>query len=260
MKKLGWGISVLGLVAMTAQVSAAVVCDPVSSAALKTAAVQQELMVAGFTCHAGDAYNRFVIADRPDLQKSDADLMAYFKNRDGKEAGYDSYKTKVANLAASKSASSDRYCADTAKAFHAAEGVSLKDFVAGQRLLIAAPEACAVKYDRVQEASVTGPSYALPAAPYGAPPEARLYADDRRQAMQRYADAGDVDDRYADANPSYDRAAQRYGRQNQSQDYYAPPPPAPRPARREQDYYLQGYGYGPYAWLPARPRWYGPEY
>jgi hypothetical protein len=261
MKKLGWGISVLGLMAMTAEASAGVACDPVSAAALKTAAVQQELMVAGLTCGAGSAYNHFVLADRLDLQKSDADLMAYFKKRDGKEAGYDSYKTKLANLASNKSsAEGSHFCSDTARLFRASEGASLKDFVAGQRLLIAAPEACAVKYDRVEEASVGGPSYALPAAPYGAPPTERR-ADPQYDAMRRYADADTQ--RYADSGPSYDRAAQRYDRQDQRQDYrdyYDPPPPPARPARREQDYYLQGWGYGPYAWLPARPRWYGSDY
>ena len=40
-------------------------------------------MVAGLTCQASDAYNRFVIAYRPELQKSDADLKAYFVRREG---------------------------------------------------------------------------------------------------------------------------------------------------------------------------------
>jgi hypothetical protein len=253
MKRLKWGISLLSLMAMTAQASAAMVCDQASAAALKTAAVQQELMVAGLTCHAGEAYNRFVLADRPQLQKSDADLMAYFKTRDGNEAGYDSYKTKLANLAASKSsAEGSRFCSDAARAFRASQGASLEDFVAAHRLLIAAPEACAVKYDRVEEAAVTGPSYALPAAPYGAPetaPPPRRYAGlDRRNRAE-------APRRYADARDGYAPAAQRYAQMDRRDDY--PPPPPPRRPRRAQDYYLQGWGNGPYAWLPPRPRWYG---
>ena len=65
-------------------------------------------MVAGLTCGDISAYNRFVLDYQPGLQKSDADLMAYFRNRDGSEAGYDSYKTKLANLAAGKSGADTR--------------------------------------------------------------------------------------------------------------------------------------------------------
>lgn len=164
--------SLLALLAMTAQVSAADLCDAGSAAALKTAAVQQELMVAGLTCGASAQYNRFVLSHQSELQKSDADLMAYFKSRDGgKEAGYDSYKTKLANLAAFRSAAEGaRYCAGMARDFAAAQGVSLQDFVTGRQLLIAAPEACAVKYDLPEVAVAGVPSYALPARPYGAAP------------------------------------------------------------------------------------------
>ena len=232
--KLGhWSVSVLALMAMTAQASAAAICDQKTAAALKTAAVQQELMVACLTCHASAAYNRFVLTDQPQLQQSDADLMAYFKTRDGNEAGYDSYKTKLANLAAGREASDDAFCAATARVFRAAEGVSLADFIAGQHLLIAAPEACAVKYDRVEEAAVNGPSYDLPAAPYGAPPPPAR--------------------RYAENDQSYDR------RNDDRRAYDAPPP---RPAQREQDYYGQRW-YGPDGWAPPPPpprRWYQGAY
>ncbi len=227
-----WSISFLALMAMTVDASAAVICDQKAAAALKTAAVQQELMVAGLTCHAGPAYNRFVLANQPQLQKSDADLMAYFKSRDGKEAGYDTYKTKLANLAAGLEARDDGFCAATARAFQAAQGVSLAEFVAAEHLLIATPEACAVKYDRVEEAAVTGPSYNLPAAPYGAPPS----------ATRRYAD----------------NETQDYGQQSYDRQAYGPPPPP----RRQQDYYAQGW-YGPNAWMPPPPprrRWYQGAY
>jgi len=171
MKKLKTGLSFLALAAMTAQASAADLCNAGSAAALKTAAVQQELMVAGFTCGAMAQYNRFVLAYQPALQKSDADLMSYFRHRDGREAGYDTYKTKVANLAASRSAAEGgRYCQAMDRAFAAAQGQSLEEFVAQEHLLIAMPEACAVKFDMPE---VAGPSYQLPAAPYGAAPASR---------------------------------------------------------------------------------------
>jgi hypothetical protein len=149
MRFLKSGISCLALLAMTAQGYAADLCDAASSAALKTAAVQQELMVAGFTCDAGPRYNQFVTAHRAELQTSDAVLMTYFKKRDhGKEAGYDSYKTKAANLSAGRSASEGGlYCQAVAHAFDIAEHTTLADFVAREHLIIPVPDACAVKYD-----------------------------------------------------------------------------------------------------------------
>jgi hypothetical protein len=160
MSKLKTGISLLALFAMTSPGFAADLCNPGASAALKTAVIQQQLMVAGFTCGAMDQYNHFVLAHQAELRKSDAELMAYFRGRDhGREAGYDSYKTKAANLSASRSASEGgRYCDNTAREFAAAEqSRSLRDFVAGEHLLIAAPEACAIKYDMVDVAEA--PSY-----------------------------------------------------------------------------------------------------
>jgi hypothetical protein len=155
MRLLKKGLSFTALLAMTAQGYAADRCNPVASAALKTAAIQQELMVAGFTCGAGEQYNRFVSAHQLELQKSDASLMAYFKKRDhGREAGYDSYKTKAANLSANRSAKDGAlYCQAIARDFDAAEHSNLKTFIAGARLLISAPDACAVKYDRPEMAS-----------------------------------------------------------------------------------------------------------
>jgi hypothetical protein len=149
------GLSFTALLAMTAQSYAADLCDPAASAALKTAAVQQELMVAGFTCNAGPQYNHFVSAHRLELQKSDADLMAYFKKRDhGREAGYDSYKTKAANLSAGRSAADGAlYCQAIARDFAVAEHSTLKDFIAGEQLLISMHEACAVKYDHPEMAN-----------------------------------------------------------------------------------------------------------
>jgi hypothetical protein len=78
--------------------------------ALKTAAVQQQLMVAAFMCHDTNAYNRFVRTYQTDLQKSDADLKSYFVHSRGRrgEAAYDTYKTRVANLAGLSQARNDR--------------------------------------------------------------------------------------------------------------------------------------------------------
>ena len=163
MRLLKKGLSFTALIAMTAQSYAADLCDPVASAALKTAAVQQELMVAGFTCGSEPQYNRFVTEHRLQLRQSDANLMAYFKKRDhGREAGYDSYKTKAANLSANRSAKDGAlYCEAIARDFDAAEHSTLQEFVAGAHLLIPASDACAVKYDRpefVAERPLASPS------------------------------------------------------------------------------------------------------
>jgi len=92
------------------------------AAALKTAVMQQELMVAAFQCRESDAYNRFVTTFRGELQSSDAALKAFFVRRGGEhgEAGYDSFKTKAANLSALEQARhSAAFCAD-AHALYAA--------------------------------------------------------------------------------------------------------------------------------------------
>lgn len=96
---------------------------PDDALALKTAAIQQQLMVAAFTCHDADAYNRFVMAYQGELQRSDAVLKAFFVHRGGRhgQADYDSYKTKAANLYALSEARDDRaFCAVAGELFAAA--------------------------------------------------------------------------------------------------------------------------------------------
>ncbi|MDB5733545.1 MAG: hypothetical protein JWN16_182 [Alphaproteobacteria bacterium] len=91
--------------------------------ALKTAVLQQELMVAGFQCHEAGAYNRFVLGYRGELQASDAALKAFFVKRGGEhgEAGYDTFKTKAANLSGLEQARDTRaFCADAHALFAAA--------------------------------------------------------------------------------------------------------------------------------------------
>ena len=87
--------------------------------ALKTAAVQQELMVAAFTCGDTDGYNRFVLSYQRDLQDSDAALLAYFQ-RTGSTADYHSYKTSLANDFSLISARNDRFCSAANAAFDSA--------------------------------------------------------------------------------------------------------------------------------------------
>lgn len=87
--------------------------------ALKTAAVQQELMVAAFTCGDTEGYNRFVTAYQRDLQDSDANLLAYFQ-RTGSTQDYHSYKTSLANDFSLISTRNDRFCGAANAAFNEA--------------------------------------------------------------------------------------------------------------------------------------------
>jgi hypothetical protein len=105
------------------------------AAALKTAVINQELMVAAFQCQEVSAYNRFVTTRKRELQSSDAVLKAYFIRSKRGEAGYDSFKTKAANISALEQARhSDTFCANAHALFAAvfAHQGSLMSFVETQ--------------------------------------------------------------------------------------------------------------------------------
>ena len=184
--------------------------SPTDAAALKTAVMQQELMVAALQCREAAAYNRFVIAYRSELQSSDASLKAFFVRRGGEhgESGYDTFKTKAANLSALEQARDAKaFCADAHALFTAAlaHRGSLMSFVnarsdaadignicvdshpapvlakaetkapATKAIPITAPVAAAIKAaaSPVQVAVAGVPTYNVPAIPYrseGAPP------------------------------------------------------------------------------------------
>ena len=168
-------------------------------AALRSAAVQQELMVAGLTCQAIGSYNRFVIAYRGELQASDADLKAYFIKRQGArgEAAYDTFKTKLANLSSlSEISNTSGFCASMRMAFNQVGRSNLAEFVADQRLLIALPD---------QQFCAGDPGLPVLAA---AEPAAR----------ERLAAAEPTD--YVDARPPAYQAPRPY----EGQRSWAPPP------------------------------------
>lgn len=111
--------------ALSADAAASEYCaQPGEAAALKTAAIQQRLMVAALTCRQTHLYNRFVIAYRRDLRRSDATLQHYFVRHHGRRAGtraYHAYKTKLANAASLESLHDIRaYCGDARAVFHTA--------------------------------------------------------------------------------------------------------------------------------------------
>jgi hypothetical protein len=117
LKSTAAGIALLAFAnpALISPAFAAGCASPADAAALKTAVIQQELMVAAFQCHEAGAYNRFVTTYRSELQSLDAALKSFFIRRDGRrgEASYDSFKTKAANLSGLEQARhGDAFCAD----------------------------------------------------------------------------------------------------------------------------------------------------
>jgi hypothetical protein len=262
----------LGLLAQAAQAAAPMCTTQEELTALRTAALQQQLMVAGLTCHGAEAYNRFVLAYRPELQKSDAELKAYFLRRGGEhgEADYDTFKTKLANLASlSNSTDGGAYCANARVSFEMAlrQGQSLASYVASQQLVVALPEQRLCVADRqvlastntspaagVREDEVYVPSHSAPpqlgngSAQVAAMPAAPYEGSNDVVAMAPPPPAEPAPAAYVPQPYQY-----------QQQPYYADTevPPPPRPARP---------AYGAPAWPPGwaqypyAPRYYGYGY
>jgi len=72
---------------------------PADMNALRTAAMQQRLMVAALSCGESQSYNNFVRSYQTELQASDKNLQTYFRRVNGKTgtADYHAYKTRLAN-------------------------------------------------------------------------------------------------------------------------------------------------------------------
>ncbi len=111
--------------------------------ALETAALQQELMVAAFSCHAIEQYNGFVLAHRPELMDADARLKAYFVRTSGGDAGYHTYKTELANASSLRSLhDADSFCADANDDFETASDGPLSAALDAHPWLAASYPAC----------------------------------------------------------------------------------------------------------------------
>ncbi len=137
---LKYGATLLALSGMAGQALAAGVCArPGEEMALKTAAMQQELMVAALYCNDVAPYNHFVISYQKELQDSDAALLTYFQRADGRAgaAAYHSYKTALANTFSLDGLHGmQAYCAAAQMAFDAALNAAaphaLASFIATQ--------------------------------------------------------------------------------------------------------------------------------
>jgi hypothetical protein len=131
-------VASLAICAMTGQSFAAEVCArPNEALALKTAAIQQELMVAALYCNDVRPYNHFVIGYRQELQQSDATLLNYFTRVQGSrgDAGYNAYKTTLANdFSRDGSRQSESFCAAADVVFERSSNgnLSLREFVSAQ--------------------------------------------------------------------------------------------------------------------------------
>jgi len=128
---MGKRIAVLSaaLVLVCTQSWAAPVCDRATDAsALRTAALQQEMMVGALVCKAAGAYNGFVRSHQSALQASDRVLMAFFISANPRR-GFDDYnlfKTELANNASLRAIHDMAFCARVAANFAAAAGRPLE--------------------------------------------------------------------------------------------------------------------------------------
>jgi hypothetical protein len=150
-------VAAFALFAMTGQTATAASCARGGDmSALKTAALQQRLMVAALYCNDVAAYNRFVLSHRGELQDSDAALLSYFRRSEG-ERGYHRYKTALANSYSLDSIhATAAYCQRANATFDAAfasQNVRLADFVTTLTVPEADSFACAVREARAETVS-----------------------------------------------------------------------------------------------------------
>lgn len=114
------GVAALALCMLTGNAWAAASCArPQDVTALQVAALQQQLMVAAFSCNNAADYNRFVISHRRELQESDRALMGFFLRQDADKGtdNYNAYKTGLANDSSLRSARDPRFCRSAKAAF-----------------------------------------------------------------------------------------------------------------------------------------------
>ena len=142
-KKLRPMLAILMLTSLTtsAWAEAASGCaNPSDMSAIRTAAIQQQLMVAALTCQATDRYNSFVTAYRKDLQASDLALQTFFRRVHGQSgtADYHAFKTRLANASSLDSIHDVRgFCSAAQARFDAAlenRKPTLAVFLAGQQV------------------------------------------------------------------------------------------------------------------------------
>lgn len=189
-----FGAAVLAANCVIATAGSADCVDRADLSALRTAAMQQQLMVAALTCHDVGRYNRFVVSHQDELIESDNRLKSFFIQRGG-EARYHTFKTELANAASLRSIrQSDTFCADAREQFESAERrTSLAAFVAHEPVALGASYRACHEDDR--NAPVTAEASPIPRSR-----QAEMSDEDRpawtRERYPRRHDDADVDSRY----------------------------------------------------------------
>jgi len=126
---------VLVSVAMTTQAFAGGVCSRADeTAGVKAEVLQQQLMVAAYSCHMEGAYNAFVVNYRPDLIAADGAAQGLFKRASARgEEDYQTFKTQLANNFSMDSQNQDDFCDNAGAMFEQAaehRGQALTDLMA----------------------------------------------------------------------------------------------------------------------------------
>jgi hypothetical protein len=113
---------VLASLAMTTQAFAGGVCSRAEeTAGVKAEVLQQQLMVAAYSCHMEGAYNAFVVSYRPDLIAADGAAQSLFKRASASGADdYQTFKTQLANDFSLDSQNQDDFCDNAGAMFEQA--------------------------------------------------------------------------------------------------------------------------------------------
>ena len=137
--RIGAASLALSFLASGALAQSATCARPQEAAALHTASVQQQLMVAALSCNAIPLYNQFVTMYQKDLFAADKNLQAYFRRLDAKTGTtkYHAYKTKLANQSSRTSiAHMTNYCDSAQALFKTAlstdQKTTLTEFISAQ--------------------------------------------------------------------------------------------------------------------------------
>jgi hypothetical protein len=237
--------------------------------AMQAAAVQQELMVAAFSCNDFGLYNSFVITYQKSLQDSDQTLQDFFLrlNADTGAADYHSFKTKLANSYSLRSSGNAKvFCGRALQVFRAAlnEGTkSLAEFVLAQ------PVSFTANYDACGERIPGGAMIARAAGPAVAATPILAAAPLMPEVPPSAAPVQHNAEIIAPPEPDQKNLSTQndnvYSARNT--DRYTPPPPPPRIRRYDaRDAYgrppSDSYGYSnrygerdPY-YRNAYDRWY----
>ena len=141
----------LASVALTTQAFAAGVCSRAEeTAGVKAEILQQQLMVAAYSCHLEGSYNAFVVNYRPDLIAADGAAQSLFQRASARGSDdYQTFKTQMANDFSMDYQKQDDYCDNAQDMFQTAaehRGESLSSLMAALSFDGATPfEECGIR-------------------------------------------------------------------------------------------------------------------